>query len=42
MTMKDVRDRTSEILDSTTLADVESRVRQAAAAARAGSVEYEI
>lgn len=30
MVMKDVRDRTSEILDSTTLADVEERVREAA------------
>jgi DNA-binding IscR family transcriptional regulator len=31
MVMKDVRDRTSEILDSTTLADVEERIREAAA-----------
>src|SRR5690606_8131117 len=42
MTMKDVRDRTAEILDSTTLADVEARVRQAAAAAQRGVLEYEI
>ena len=32
MIMKDVRDRTSEILDSTSLADVEEQVRQASAA----------
>jgi Rrf2 family protein len=32
MIMKDVRDRTSEILDSTSLADVEDQVREAAAA----------
>jgi len=46
MTMKDVRDRTAEILDSTTLADVEERVRQATAALAAGkaasTIEYEI
>jgi len=29
MVMKDVRDRTAEILDSTTLADVEARVNEA-------------
>ena len=32
MVMKDVRDRTSEILDSTTLADVEERVKEATSA----------
>jgi Rrf2 family protein len=32
MAMKDVRDRTAEILDGTTLADMEDRVREATAA----------
>jgi DNA-binding IscR family transcriptional regulator len=32
MVMKEVRERTSEILDSTSLADVEDQVREAASA----------
>jgi Rrf2 family protein len=45
MVLKDVRDRTAEILDSTTLADVEGRVREAeraAAAARPNVMDYVI
>jgi hypothetical protein len=40
--MKDVRDRTAEILDSTTLADVEARVDEALAASQAGIPDYVI
>jgi DNA-binding IscR family transcriptional regulator len=42
MIMKDVRDRTAEILDSTTLADVEARVDEALVASQAGIPDYVI
>jgi Rrf2 family protein len=42
MIMKDVRDRTAEILDSTTLADVEARVDEALVASQAGVPDYVI
>jgi Rrf2 family protein len=41
MIMKDVRDRTAEILDGTTLADVEARVREASLS-RGASLDYVI
>lgn len=41
MVMKDVRDRTAEILDNTTFADAEDKVR-AAAALRTGVSDYVI
>ena len=42
MVMKDVRDRTAEILDTTTLADVEVRVQNALAQQASGISDYVI
>lgn len=42
MVMKDVRDRTAEILDTTTLADVEARVQDAIAQGAPKVSHYEI